>query len=171
MQLSKSFISLTDVLDSEDATDANSLEANEAALQLNNNSTLIIDAHGYTRANADNTGANNLYGAIDATQVKLDGTLQINVEGDLDEDAYFDIIRAVRDDSVTLGEGAFTGIQGDFDNIVFKNLPNNAKTSTEIVTETIDGVTYDIYRVNAGSMTYLSFLMMACMFVFRRVRQ
>lgn len=171
LQLNQAYLSLSDIIDSEDPSDVNSLEANEGALTLSDSSTLVIDAYGYDRADENAELSNGTYGAIDVMQVKLDGTLVINVEADLDEDSSFDIIRAVRDDSVVLGEGAFTGILGEFDNIVFNNLPNNAKTSTEIVTETIDGVTYDVYRVNAGSLGYLSFALVALMGFFRAFRK
>ncbi|PCJ39853.1 MAG: hypothetical protein COA99_09965 [Moraxellaceae bacterium] len=168
LRLDQSYLSLTDVLDGT-TEDADSLEANEGALMLSSNSLLKIDATGYTRASADNAiDGSSLYGAIDAVQVTLGGTLQINVGDNMDDDATFDIIRAVKDDSLTLGEGAFTGIRGDFDNVIVKNLPRRAEVTTEIVTETIDGVTYEIYRVHAGSMTYFSFALLTLMAGFRR---
>jgi len=171
LRLNQSYLSLTDVEDGQ-PDDAGFLEAHEGALTLSADSLLKIDAAGYTRASADNaTSGSGLYGAIDAIQVTLAGTLQINAGDDMNDEGTFDIIRAERKDGVTLGDGAFTGIQGNFDNVIVKNLPFNAKATTSIVTETIDGKTYDIYRVEVGSMSFFSFAMMMVLGGMRRFRK
>jgi len=172
LRLDQSHLSVTDLLDSEDPTDAEILESTEGALTFSADSLLKIDFGGYTRASKDNAiNGSNLYGAIDAIQVTLAGTLQLNAGDGMNDDGVFDIIRAEKVAGVTLGEGAFTGIQGNFDEVIVKNLPTFGTATTSIVTETIDGKTYDIYRVEVGSMSFFSFAFMMMLGGMRRFRK
>ncbi len=173
LQLDNTYLSLSDVLDPEDQSDIDTLEAKEGALRLTDGSLLVMQVDGLTRADEFNAkGGTELYSAIDAVQASLDGKLQINVSDAIDEESSVDLIRVVKDDELTLGEDAFTGIKGDFDEVTFIGLADGMEATSEIVEETIDGTTYDIYRVNfAGSFSATLLGFMLLLVGYRRIYQ
>lgn len=173
LALKNSYVSLSDTEDLENAGDFNLLETSEGALTLLAGNTLVMEVNGRDRANSNNArnGA-ELYSAIDAVQVTLGGTLEVNLaEGLGKEDAKIDLIRVAKINGIELGEGAFNGIQGNFDNVVINGLPKKSEATTSIEQEVINGTTYDVYRVTvAGAWSFYVFAMMFAMAGFLRKR-
>lgn len=165
LSLKNSYLSLTDTDDEDNAADFNLLEASEGVLKLMNGSKLVMSIDGNTRGNANNArNGSELYSAIDALQVTLNGELEVNLAENLgNEDAEFDLIRVAKLSGIELAEDAFNGIQGDFDKVIINGLADKAEATTAIVQETIDGTEYDVYRVTvAGSLSFYAagFLLM-----------
>jgi len=174
LSLKNSFLSLTDTQDADSSGDFNLLEANEGALKLLPGNKLVMSAEGRDRASASNArGSSQLYAAIDALQVTLDGTLEVNfAEGLGKKDAVIDLIRVEKKTGIELADGAFNGIQGDFDQVIFNGLPKKAKATTSIEQQTIDGTEYDVYRVTvAGAWSFYAFALMFAMAGLLRARR
>lgn len=174
LSLKNSFLSLTDTQDADNSGDFNLLEANEGVLKLLPGNKLVMSAEGRDRASASNArGSSQLYAAIDALQVTLDGTLEVNfAEGLGKKDAVIDLIRVEKKAGIELAEGAFNGIQGDFDQVIFNGLPKKAKATTSIEQQTIDGTEYDVYRVTvAGAWSFYAFALMFAMAGLLRARR
>lgn len=174
VSLKNSFLSLSDTQDADNSGDFNALDKEEGALTLLDGNKLVMFVDGRDRASADNARkGSGLYAAIDAVQVTLDGTLEVNLAENLGKkEAIIDLIRVEKQSGIELGEGAFNGIQGNFDSVVINGVPKKGEATTEIVQETVDGTEYDVYRLTvAGAFSHYAIAFMLLLAGLTRTRR
>lgn len=166
VSLKNSYLSLTDTQDADNSGDFNSLDKEEGVLKLLDGNKLVMYVDGRERATASNArNGEGLYSAIDALQVTLDGTLEVNLADNLGKkEAIIDLIRVEKKTGIELGEEAFNGIQGNFDKVVINGLPKKGEATYAIEQETVDGTTYDVYRLKVGgAFSYYAFAFLLVM--------
>lgn len=166
VSLKNSYLSLTDTQDADNSGDFNLLDKKEGVLKLMDGNKLVMHVDGRQRATAENARkGTGLYSAIDALQVTLDGTLEINLADNLGKkEAVIDLIRVEKKSGIELGEDAFNGIKGNFDSVVINGLPKKGKATYAIEQETVNGTNYDVYRVKvAGALHYYGFAFLLVM--------